>query len=410
MKTQTTHYSSFFAFLFSAIGALLLFTLAFILGISASFAYVTERSADVQSIVYSVNIFFLGLLLVIVSVISVLRFLNKPVADTKVSTSFGVWKLIIGVVGAGLALLLGSLVKDNASINWLLLPMFTIPAVILPIWTIAGLGTRNLSLGSRWRAWSVFGFSLTVTPFILFVLETLIVVAAVFALVFYAVVNPNVATAFEKFTSQFMYLDMQSEEALQLLAPYIMKPVVIIAMITFFSILVPMLEELIKPLVVWILAGKLESAAQGFAFGALSGTGFAIIETFNVSGQIDGWDTILIMRIGTALLHITTSALMGGAIYLAIRERRYLRLLGTYLLAVLLHGLWNASAVTVSYSALATTDNLANILQWASLGGLIAVAVVLFVILIKTNYSYKTTEPVEIANEQAPELPINTDI
>ena len=410
MKTQTTHYSSFFAFLLSSIGALFLFTLAFILGMASLFTYLSENKADVQTTVYSANIFFLGVLLVVVSVISILRFLNKPAADTKVSTSFGVWKIAFGVIGAGLALLIGSLIKDNTSVNWLLLPMLTIPAVLFPIWTIVGLGTKNLSLGSRWRTWSVLGFSLTVTPLILFVLETLIVIAAVFALVVYAAANPDVASAFEKFTSQFMYLDIQSEEALQLLAPYILKPVVIIPITIFFSILVPMLEELIKPLVVWILAGKLESAAQGFALGALSGTGFAIIETFNVSGQVIEWDTVLIMRIGTALLHITTTALMGGAIYLAIRERRYLRLLGTYLLAVLLHGLWNASAVTVSFSALAATGNLSDVLQWVSLGSLILIAVVLLIILLTSNHRFKTTEPVEIVDVQPPKPPMDETI
>ena len=92
----------------SSIGALFLFTLAFILGMASLFTYLSENKADVQTTVYSANIFFLGVLLVVVSVISILRFLNKPAADTKVSTSFGVWKIAFGVIGAGLALLISS--------------------------------------------------------------------------------------------------------------------------------------------------------------------------------------------------------------------------------------------------------------------------------------------------------------
>jgi hypothetical protein len=44
---------------------------------------------------------------------------------------------------------------------------------------------------------------------------------------------------------------------------------------------------------------------------------------------------------------------MGAAIVLAWRERQFLRLLGTYLLAVLLHGLWNACAMLYTFSTLA---------------------------------------------------------
>jgi hypothetical protein len=60
----------------------------------------------------------------------------------------------------------------------------------------------------------------------------------------------------------------------------------------------------------------------------------------------------LFTRIGTGLLHITTSALVGAAIVTVWKERRYLRFLGTYLLAVFLHGLWNALAIFYSYTSL----------------------------------------------------------
>jgi uncharacterized membrane protein YiaA len=123
--------------------------------------------------------------------------------------------------------------------------------------------------------------------------------------------------------------------------------------LAYIAILVPALEEIFKPLGVWLLAGKLESPAQGFALGALSGAGYALIETIGVSNQTVEWASLLFSRIGTGLLHITTSALMGAAIVLAWRERRYLRLIGTYFLVVLLHGLWNTFAMLFTFSGLA---------------------------------------------------------
>jgi len=406
MKTSRTQYASLFGFLAFAIVALLLFAVGLILGLSALFVYVTGSSVDAQATTYSVTIFFLGTLIGIVAVISILRFLNKPFADKPVSTAFGGWKIATGLIGAGLALLIGSLVQGNSSINWLVLPLLTIPAVLFPIWTLAGLGARDLVFGSRWRTWSVLGISLTVTPFILFMLETFVVIVIFVIVVIYAVSNPDVAAEFEKLSSQFLFMNLESEagieQALQLMAPYLMKPGVIMTGVFFFSILVPLMEELIKPLAVWLLAGRLDSAAQGFSLGALCGAGFAIWETFNVSGQTSEWSSLLFTRIGTGLLHITTSALMGGAIYMAIRKRRYLRLLGTYLLAVLLHGLWNASAVAMSFSALLVAYNQLEQYQpflWVSLAGLISLAGVMLALLISSNRKFQKMLPVEPSRE-----------
>ncbi len=394
MKTSQTHYTSFISFLLFAITALLLFTVGFVLVISMLFVYLNEGGMDAQSTIYTATMFFMGLLLGAVSVVSLLRFLNKPAADAMVSTSFQGWKIVAGVFGAGLALLIGHLVWDNSSINWLVLPLLTIPAVTLPIWTITGLGARNLSLGSRWRMWSALGISLTATPFVLFMLEIMIVVFIFIFIIVYAALNPDMAAEFERFSTQFAYLDMQSEEALRQIVPYLMKPVVIIPVVVFIAMIIPFIEELLKPLAVWLLAGKLDSEAQGFAFGALCGAGFALWETFNVSGQMNEWGILLFTRVGTGLLHITTSALMGGAIYLAVRERRYMRLLGTYLLAVLLHGLWNACAITTSFSAVALTytqlDGYEPI-QWASGIGLIVLAIGLLILLVASNRKLQKT-------------------
>jgi hypothetical protein len=412
MNKPRMHYPSFFGFLLFATAALLLFALGFVLGLSALFVYLRQGSVDVQTTVYSVALFFLGSLSGIVSVISLLRVLNKPAASVPVSTSFGGWKIAAGVTGAGLALLTGYWVQENPSINWLALPLLTIPAVALPIWTITGLGTRDLSLGSRWRTWSAFGISLTVTPFILFMLEVLVAIAILIFVITYAVANPDVAAEFERLSTQFASIELDSEEAMRLIAPYLTRPGVIILAAIFFSVLIPLMEELIKPLAVWLLAGRLDSAAQGFAFGALGGAGFALVETLNVSGQVTQWGILLFTRIGTGLLHIATSAIMGAAIYMAVRERRYLHLLGAYLLAVLLHGLWNASAITVSFSALAVTYNQADgyaPLQWISTIGLIVLAIALLTLLVTFNRKLQKTMPVALL-EEAPAVQIDTSL
>jgi uncharacterized membrane protein len=51
-------------------------------------------------------------------------------------------------------------------------------------------------------------------------------------------------------------------------------------------------------------------------------------------------------------MHITSSGVLGWAIASAQLEKRYRRLVLTYLLSVSIHGLWNGSAIMAVYGAL----------------------------------------------------------
>lgn len=394
MKASQTHYPSLFGFLLFVAAALFLLTTGIILGASALFTGLVQGEVDARGTIYSMTLLFLSALLGLVALVSFTKFLKKPSVDIPVPTSLRGWQVAVGVIGGGLALFLGQLIQENTSVNWLILPLLTLPAVMLPIWVLTGLGTRNLSLGSRWRAGSVLGLSLTITPFVLFMLEVVVLIVIFILVIIYAVGNPHVVAEFERLSSQFMFLDPESDQALRILMPYLIKPSVFVPVAVLFSIIIPLLEEFFKPLAVWLLANRLDSAGQGFALGALSGAGFAIIETFNVSAQMVEWGELLFTRIGTGLLHITTSALMGGAIYLAFRERRYLRLFATYSLVVLLHGLWNFAAVANSFSSILVTNggqgtNLSletyQTIETSSAIGLVLLTIILLGLLILGN-------------------------
>lgn len=392
MNNAQTHYGSLLGFFLFAFSALFLFIMAFFLAVSLLPAYVNTGKIATPTVIYSFSTAFLGVLVSIAAVIVLLRFLNNPLADAPVSTAFPAWQIAAAILGGGLALLVGYSFQNNEAVNWLILPLLTIPAVMLPLWTIVGLGIRGISLGPRWRTWGVLGISLTLTPFVLVVIEIVMIIGIIVLVFLYAGTQPDLVAEFKRLGTQFMFLDVETEagaeEILKLITPFLMKPVVFIPMLVMFSLLIPLVEELIKPLVVWFFARRLDSPAQGFAFGALSGAGFAMWETFNASGQMAEWGSILFSRIGTGLLHITTSGLMGMAIYLAWRERRYLRLLGTYLLVVLLHGVWNAAAITVSFSELSLMYMQADgylPLKWIAKGGVVILVMALLALLIVTN-------------------------
>jgi RsiW-degrading membrane proteinase PrsW (M82 family) len=209
-----------------------------------------------------------------------------------------------------------------------------------------------------------------------------------------------------------MFVDPASSEAIELLLPLLTRPGTVITGLFYFAVLVPLVEEIFKPLGVWMLAGKLNTSSQGFVFGALSGAGYALLETINVSGQVGEWGSLLFTRIGTGLLHVTTSAIMGAAIVMAWRERRYLRLLGTYLLAVLLHGLWNAAAVTYGFST--ATDALEgtsrfDALQTIAIATMILLVITFMVILLTTNHKLRDGVVAKEAMEMMPADNTNND-
>jgi RsiW-degrading membrane proteinase PrsW (M82 family) len=280
--------------------------------------------------------------------------------------------------------------------------MLTLPAVALPIFLVLGLATRGISLGERWRSWSIFGIAMTLVPFFLIFLEIIaLIVVLIFAGV-YLLTQPDFVFEMQQLSRQIYILGPESEAVQDLLIPYISKPAVLAVALFYFALLVPMMEELLKPLGVWLFARRIDSPAQGFALGALSGAAYALIETFGVSVQTIDWASLLLSRIGTGMLHVTSSALMGAAIVYAIRQRRYLLLLGTYIVSVTLHGFWNTLALLYGFSTVTETlgeETFFNEIQTPLMIGLAVLAAIFLVILVLSNRRLRLILPAPLPEE-----------
>jgi len=358
------------------------------MGVTALISLLTGETVQAEQTIFFIALGFEGIILSFAAFFSFQKFLNKQAAEQDFVLSIPKVQIAICVLGAGIAILVGSQINAVETINWLFLPVLNILAVVLPLWALLGFGTRRLPLGSRWQVWNVIGLGMTLGPLILIILEVVVVIIAFVGIIIYIVTQPELALEIQRFSQKMMTLDPNSEAALNLIAPYLNRPVVLFSALSYFAIIVPAIEEIFKPIGVWIFIRKLESSAQGFAFGALSGASFALVETFGVSGQTGEWAGLLTSRIGTGILHITTSALMGAAITLAWRERRYFRLIGTYLLVITLHGFWNALAITYSFSTLADVvgqNSTLTTLQGPITIGMGFLAIVMFAILVISN-------------------------
>lgn len=394
MQASQNHIPALLSAILFILAALLLFGIGLLMGVAVLGSFFTGEEVKAGQTVFLIAFGFEGIVLLLAAFFSFQKFLREPSVDQGVSIRTPNWLIVGFAIVAGGSILIGYLISDLKTVDWLFLPILTIPAVVLPLGVFLAVGTKKLPFGTRWQTWNVLGLGMALAPFLLFILEIIVGLIILFIIVAYIMTQPELAAEMQNLSRQIRVLGRESEAALELLSPFLTKPAVIITALLYMAVLVPAIEELFKPLGVWFFAGNLETQAQGFTLGALSGAGYALIETSAVSGQTAGWASLLFTRIGTGLLHITTSALMGAAIVLAWRERRYLRFVRTYFLAVLLHGVWNALAVLFSFSTLAEILEQAgrlSTIQPAVILAMSLLAIGLFTILVLSNRKMRET-------------------
>lgn len=395
MKSSQNHIPALLSALVFVLGALFLFGIGLVMGAGALASFLAGKEVQAKQTIFLIAFGFEGIILLIAAFFSFQKFLQKPAADQNMTIPISNGLIAVFAIVTSVSILIGYWISGIKAVDWLLLPILTIPVVVLPLGILWALGTKGLPLGTRWQTWNALGLGMALTPLVLFMLEAFVGIIILFIVVAYVVTQPELSAELQQLSRQITVIGTSSEAALELLAPFLVRPGVIVIALIYMAVLVPVLEELFKPLGVWVFAGKLEQA-QGFTLGALSGAAYALIETVGVSGQTNEWAVLLFTRIGTGLLHITTSALMGAAIVLVWRERRYLRLLGTYALAVLLHGLWNTLAVLFSFASLAESlkqQSLLSTLQPALVVAIFSLAVVLFLILVLSNRKMRKAVP-----------------
>jgi hypothetical protein len=119
------------------------------------------------------------------------------------------------------------------------------------------------------------------------------------------------------------------------------RPGVLITLFTYVAFLIPVVEDLLKPLAVWILLRKKIEPWEGFVIGATSGAGYALFENLTIGAAAEAWTFITLTRLGTTAVHTFTAGLVGWGLASAFKEKKYFRAASTYAGAVAVHGIWN---------------------------------------------------------------------
>jgi hypothetical protein len=142
------------------------------------------------------------------------------------------------------------------------------------------------------------------------------------------------------------------------LAELLLSPPVAVISLGIFAIPIPLIEEAFKTLAAGVVARWARPhPARAFLWGVGAGAGFALVENvFNGAlGGAEGWPLGAVARLGATLMHCATGGLVGWGWGQLWAKRRPLRLVGSYIGAVVIHGVWNTttvSAVLLSASAL----------------------------------------------------------
>jgi hypothetical protein len=364
------HWPSVWQLILSLFGILALWgiSLAILLAVFGS-ALSGDLVSATALILNAAGTAFAGLLLIPSALYALLHLLDKP-APFQFRLSRPNWVIL----ALPPILLLGYLAAKLPVTSLLFLPVLHVLAAAISVGWLLALGLKGISVGSPQRAWGIFGMGLVAAPFLSLVAE----LAALFSFgVLYLAINPELLDIFLGLSQS---MPLQSPEALlEQLEPYLMQPSTLYIVLAFGALVVPLLEELFKPVGVWLLVGRNPTAAQGFAAGLLSGAGYALFENFSLGASAgEDWAMVLSARIGTSLIHILTTGLVGWALSLAWTEKRYLRLVFSYLVAVAIHAIWNATVIISAATELfGTAVSLPDLLYTLSAG-----APVIFSVLI----------------------------
>jgi RsiW-degrading membrane proteinase PrsW (M82 family) len=293
-----------------------------------------------------------------------------------------------------LLLLLGYYLTGVDELGIILVPPIQILAIAIPLWWFFELGRRGLQGNHSQRNWGVLSAALVVTPTVIILIELALLILAGIAVVVWLSTQPQLLEEINRTAQRLMNSQLDPEATFRILRPYLQQPLVLYAIMAITAGIIPLIEELFKPLALWGLASLRFTPANGFVAGLICGAGFALIESLGMlaSGAVGlEWVTSVTARLGTGLLHMVTVGIVGYGLASAWSRALYGRLAGIFFAAVLLHGIWNFFGVLVGVAPVlegqAVPENLAFLSRFNMIApaALVILGIVLFLILMNAN-------------------------
>jgi hypothetical protein len=226
-------------------------------------------------------------------------------------------------------------------------PFHALGAVLPPLIVVAFVGRRltSVAVPVRWREVILqIGSGAFLSIFLAFGSEATFGLFTLFAVLLIVALTPNGMAWLQELTTNLQDPSWIADPVN--LSQVLLSPPIAIALALIFVVIAPLGEELFKPLGVALMSYRRPGAARAFLWGVAGGAGFAIAEGFfNSAIALEGWSAVVLLRVGSTLMHCLGSGLMGLGWYHLLRTRRLWPILGTYAASVGLHVLWNMGAI-----------------------------------------------------------------
>lgn len=395
-----TEWGSIAQFVFSGLGALGFAALAIFTGLSGGFLNAVGQSTasgePTTSLILAGSYLFVAVLLVLSCGSAFLHITSgeEPAGVKRFFSTIG-RSLSWTIVAWPVVLLVGYFIANNTRLSWILLPPIHILAVGLPIIWLVHMGRRGLQTSSIQRSLGILSAGMVGSFALSFIAEITVVILVLLVGYFYLSGNPTAMLNLNRLATRISNSQMDPDVIARALRPYLSDPRVIFTGLALISGFVPLIEELFKPLAIWLLGNRLQSPAEGFAAGLLAGSGFALVESLGQAGSISGsgWLLVEIGRSGTDLLHIVTTGIMGWALVSAWRKGKWWLPGLAYLVVITIHGLWNGLTLGIGLAPFLSfsPSTLPYYQQFGVIApvGLGILVIILLVILLRTNHVFR---------------------
>lgn len=241
-----------------------------------------------------------------------------------VITTAGILLVSTGIIQAGLPFIFIHVFANGVFVIWLI-----------------QLIQKGLATGTRQRFWGIFGSGLALAPALALIAEILLLILVGLAWFAYLQTRPDLLQEISQLINRLPQTAVNPAILERVAGKYLVQPGVLGTILFYLAVLIPLVEELFKPVGVWLLLQRNLTTREGFYLGAVSGAGYALFENLTIGANAEVWTTVLISRIGTTAVHMLTSGLVGWGLAAAWSGKRSLRLGSAFFAAVILHGVWN---------------------------------------------------------------------
>lgn len=277
------------------------------------------------------------------------RLQNRPGEAARIQP-LSPWTSILLFGGWLLAVAIAAILGERTFLQWFSIPFYLL-SIGLPIYALVRLAAGGLNAGSQLRAWGTLSAGMTLAPLLALLVEGAAALVLLIVIGVFVGLDAERLKAVQALAEQLKDAASQ-EEIVLLVGPILANPLTLIGGLFFLSLVTPLAEEIAKSLPVWLAWRKLESPAQGFALGALSGAGFGLMESLFIAANPGGtWAATLTVRAASSAMHIVTAGLTGWGIGQTISQRRVTPVLSKFALSVVVHSVWNACVVILAYAS-----------------------------------------------------------